>query len=40
MSGSKPCCRAFITTGKQTSHAKQSGNSTQAHVFVINWYFV
>ena len=21
MSGSKPCCRAFITIGKQTNHA-------------------
>ena len=37
MSGSKPCCRDFVTIGKQTNHAKQSRDSTQAHVLVIYW---
>ena len=35
ISESEPCSRAFITFGKQTVQAKQCGDSTQAHVFVI-----
>ena len=32
--------RAFITFGKQSSHAKQCGDLTKPHVFVIYWLFV
>ena len=39
--GSMLCCRIVFTTGKQTTnHAKEIGDSKQAHVTMICWQFL